>query len=190
MSRLHCLSHAFRQVKLQYPPVAVGGSPTSSICVTDAAPSRCAFATQSAPVSPPPITTTCRPAALIVSRGRGRRRAGDLRPELPRDPAVALEEVLHREVDAVELPSRHGQVARHAGADREDDGVVLAAQLVGGDVGADVDAVAELDALVHELAQPALDEALLDLEVRHAEADEPAARLVALVDDHACAPRG
>ncbi len=42
-----------------------GGSPSSSICVTDAASSRCALATQSAPVSPPPITITCLPAAVI-----------------------------------------------------------------------------------------------------------------------------
>ena len=44
---------------------SAGGSPTSSICVTDAAPSRCACATQSAPVSPPPTTSTCLPAAVI-----------------------------------------------------------------------------------------------------------------------------
>ncbi len=92
-------------------------------------------------------------------------------------------------MDAVELPSLYGQVARHAGADREDDGIVLAAKLVGGDVGADVDAVAELHALVRELAQAALDEALLELEVGHAEADEPAAGLVALVDDDAVPQR-
>ena len=48
-----------------------GGSPTSSICVTDAAPSRCAFATQSAPVSPPPITITCLPAAVITASPSG-----------------------------------------------------------------------------------------------------------------------
>ena len=46
----------------------VGGSPTSSIWVTDAGPSRWAFATQSAPVSPPPITITCLPAAVIARR--------------------------------------------------------------------------------------------------------------------------
>ena len=42
-----------------------GGSPSSSICVTEAAPSRCELPTQSAPVSPPPITITCLPAAVI-----------------------------------------------------------------------------------------------------------------------------
>ena len=48
-----------------------GGSPTSSICVTDAGPSRCALPTQSAPVSPPPITITCFPAAEMTRSGGG-----------------------------------------------------------------------------------------------------------------------
>jgi hypothetical protein len=49
-----------------------GGSPSNSICVTDAAPSRCAWPTQSAPVSPPPITITCFPAAVIDASRRMR----------------------------------------------------------------------------------------------------------------------
>ena len=48
-----------------------GGSPSSSIWVTEAAPSRCALPTQSAPVSPPPITTTCLPAAEMTRSGAG-----------------------------------------------------------------------------------------------------------------------
>ena len=58
------------------------------------------------------------------------------------------------------------------------------AQLLDGDVAADVDAEAELDALGRELLDPALDDPLLDLEVRNAEADEPAACLVALEHGH------
>ena len=50
---------------------ARGGSPSSSICVTDAAPSRWALPTQSAPVSPPPITITCLPAAEMTAPARG-----------------------------------------------------------------------------------------------------------------------
>ena len=53
---------------------------------------------------------------------------------------------------------------------------------VGRDVDAHVDAVLEAHALGLELLQPPLDDPLLDLEVRHAEADQPAAGLVALVD--------
>ncbi len=45
-----------------------GGSGSSSSCVTDSAPSRIELPTQSAPVSPPPTTTTCLPAAVITGR--------------------------------------------------------------------------------------------------------------------------
>ena len=56
------------------------------------------------------------------------------------------------------------------------------AKLVCRHVDADVDAEAELDPLGRELLDAPLDDVLLDLEVRDAEADEPAARLVALED--------
>jgi hypothetical protein len=54
----------------------------------------------------------------VLPRGRYRRvrRTGD--------EAVARVEVLHREVDAVELAPGHGQVTRHARARRDDDCVV------------------------------------------------------------------
>ena len=87
----------------------------------DAAPSRSELPTQSAPVSPPPITTTCLSFAVRpLQRGRlaARRRAG-----LRRDPAVAVVEVVHREVDAVELAAGHRQVARRARAGRQHDRV-------------------------------------------------------------------
>ena len=47
-----------------------GGSGMISSCVTDAAPWRCAVPRQSAPVSPPPMMTTCLPSAVMgqVSR--------------------------------------------------------------------------------------------------------------------------
>ncbi len=96
------------------------------------------------------------------------------------DRAGALIEVLHREVDAVELAARHGQVARNTRPGREHDGVVLFAKLI---ERRDIDAEAELDAFGDELLHAALDERLLDLELGNAEADEPARRLVALVDD-------
>ena len=154
-----------------------GGSPSSSICVTDAAPSRCELPTQSAPVSPPPITITCLPAAVI---GAGA-------PPSAATAAVAAVEVLHREVDAVELAAGDRQVARHARAGGDHDRVVLGPQLRRIDVTADVDAVLEPHALGDQLLEPALDHPLLDLEVRHAEAHEPAAGLVALVHGHGVA---
>src|SRR5271166_1296974 len=123
-------------------------------------------------------------ADLIADRGLGGRRLGS---ELARDPAVALIEVVHREVHAVELAARHRQVARHARAGRQHDRVIALAQLVDLYVGAHVDAAAELDALGCELLDAALNDALLDLEVRHAEAHEPADRLVALEQRHTVA---
>jgi hypothetical protein len=96
------------------------------------------------------------------------------------DPAVAPVQVVHREVHAVELAAGHRQVARHARADRQHDRVERPAQLVDGDVAADVDAAAQLDALGEQLLHAPLDDALLDLEVRHAEAAEAARGLVTL----------
>ncbi len=104
-------------------------------------------------------------------------RAGD-------DPRPVVE-VVHREMDTVELAARHRQVARDARAGGDHDGVVRRAQLLDIDVRAHVDAEPELDALGAQLVDTALDEPLLDLELRHAEAHEPTGRLVALVDDDA-----
>src|SRR5882724_527279 len=58
------------------------------------------------------------------------------------------------------------------------------AQLGNVEINANVDAEAELDALVAELCEPPLDDVLLDLEVRDAEPDQAAAGLVALEDSH------
>ena len=113
---------------------------------------------------------------------------GDRAVLRPGDRAVAHVEVVHREVDAVELAARDRQVARHARADREHDRVELGAQLVGGDVDARRRRrTAQLDALLGQLLDAALDDALLDLEVRHAEAHEAAGGLVALEQDDAVA---
>ena len=58
-----------------------------------------------------------------------RRRDHALGSRRARDEAVALVEVVHREVHAVELAARHRQVARHARAGCDDDRVELLAQL-------------------------------------------------------------
>ena len=88
---------------------------------------------------------------------------------------------------AVELAARDGQIARHARPDGEHDRVVARAELLGLDVAADVDAETELDPLRAQLLDATLDEALLDLELGHAEANEAARGLVALVHDHCLA---
>src|SRR5262249_44685305 len=91
-------------------------------------------------------------------------------------------EVLHREVHTVELATRDRQITRDARAGGEDHGVVGEPQLLRVDIPADVDAQPERHALRLELADAALDELPLDLELRHAEAHGPAGRLVALED--------
>ena len=82
------------------------------------------------------------------------------------------------------------EVAGHARAGREHDGVELRAQLLAGDVDADLDAEAQLDALGEQLVDAALHDPLLDLEVGDAEADEAARRLVALEEHDARVRRG
>jgi hypothetical protein len=77
-------------------------------------------------------------------------------------------------VDAVELAPGHGQVAGGGGATGEHHGVELRAQLVGRDVHADLDAGAELGALCGHLLDPAIEVALLHLELGDAVAEETA----------------
>ena len=88
--------------------------------VTEAAPCRCAVPRQSAPVSPPPMITTCLPCGVD-------RRVVELAERLQ----VAVGQVLHGQVDAGELPAGRGQVAADGGAAGQDDGVELRAQLLG-----------------------------------------------------------
>src|SRR5215212_6533562 len=96
--------------------------------------------------------------------------------------AVSLVEVVHRVMDARELAAGNLQIAMDAGADRNDHGVVLPGELVRGDVAAHVHVAAELDALVLEELHAPVDDPFLELGVGHAEAEQPAGRLVALVD--------
>src|SRR5262249_21773313 len=72
-------------------------------------------------------------------------------------------------------------------AGRDHDGIVTRAELARVDVDADVHSETELDALGLELVDAALHDRLLDLEVRHAEPDEPATGLVALEHRHCMA---
>ncbi len=88
---------------------------------------------------------------------------------------------------AVELPAGSRQVARDARAGCQHDRVEARAKLLNRKIAADVNATADLNALGHQLLYASLDNRLLDLEVRHAEADEPADRLVALEQGHAMA---
>ena len=141
------------------------------------APSRSAFETQSMPVSPPPITTT--PLAggadlALGSTGRAALGCGD--------PAVAAVEVLHREVDAVELAAGHLEVALDPRAGARTTASWPRAEPLDADVAADLDVADELDPLLLENRDPPVDDPLLELRIGHPEAQEPAGCLVALVD--------
>src|SRR5581483_3246492 len=96
---------------------------------------------------------------------------------------VLLRQELHREVDAAELASRHGEVARPRRAAGEHDGIELAPEVVGGHVDADVHVRAEGDALGRHLLHAAVDEPLLHLEVRDAVAQQPPDPVRALEED-------
>jgi hypothetical protein len=85
-------------------------------------------------------------------------------------------------VHALQLAPRHRQVAVHARADRDHHNVVALAQLGGGQVAADVDAVPEGHALLAEQVHAPVDDPLLELCVGHPEAQQAARALVALVD--------
>jgi hypothetical protein len=76
---------------------------------------------------------------VLVLGGNGLR----LRDFLALVPAVLLGEVLHREVDALEIAPLHRQVARTGRSPGEDDGVELGAQFFNLDVDADVRVRAE-----------------------------------------------
>ncbi len=136
--------------------------------VTDAAPWRCAVPRQSAPVSPPPMITTCLP------------RGGDGRSLRPRSPAwrppVGRRQVLHGLVDAVQVarraPAGRGPRWRRRPARSRR----IGPQLAGGDVRADVDAAAELGALGPHLVQAPVQVPLLHLELGDAVAEQAAGR--------------
>ena len=95
---------------------------------------------------------------------------------------VGPRQVFHRLVDAAELATRNRQVARFGRAPGQHDGIELGAQLGGRDVDADVDAGPEPSALGLHLGQPAVDVALLHLELGNAVAQQPADAVGALED--------
>ena len=157
-----------------------GGIGSSSNWVTDFAPWRFEVPTQSEPVSPPPMTTTCLP---LAHRSAHVLVAGDA-------PVLQRQEI-HREVHAVELAPGHRQVARRFGAAGEHHRVVVGEQLLRIDrprlavAGADrrrADHVVhlELDALGLHLLDAPVDQPLLHLEVGDAVAQQAADAVVLL----------
>ena len=109
------------------------------------------------------------------------------------DALILQRQELHREVHAVELAARNGQVARLLGAAREHHRVELGEQPVGshglarpvghalaGPLGSDVDAEAEHDALGLHLLDAPVDQRLLHLEIGDAVAQQSADAVVLL----------
>ena len=114
--------------------------------------------------------------ALAASRRASRRRP----TVVAGDDAVLLLEVRHREVHAREVAPGTSSGARLRGADGEAHGVEVLAELLARDRAADVDAGAELDALGRHLLEPAIEQALLHLEVGDAVAEQAADAVGAL----------
>ena len=102
----------------------------------------------------------CRCSRRRCRRRRARRRACPRRVDLVVNRVagtdlVRLHEVLHREVHAGQVAAGDRQVARHERAGGDHDGVVARAQVVPGDVDADVHAGAEPGALGLHLGEAA-----------------------------------
>ena len=79
--------------------------------------------------------------------------------------AVLRREVVHGEVNAIQLAARHAQVTRGGRAAGEHDGVEVREEIVGGDVDADMTACPEDDAFRLQQREPAIEHALFELEL-------------------------
>src|SRR5665648_498301 len=113
-----------------------------------------------------------------------------VRHDVARDDLVGLAQVLHREVDARQVGSGHVQPPRHTGTGGEQDGVVPGAELLEGDVLADLHTGPEPGAFGLHLGDPAVDQVLLELEVRDPVTEQAADPVVPLEDRHRVARPG
>ncbi len=132
---------------------------------------------QSLPVSPPPMTMTCLPSAVIC---------GLVALRLARDAPVLLRQEVHGEDEAVEVAPRRGgeEIERLLGAARQQQRIVPALQLLGRDALADVRVAMEDDAFRLHLLHAPLDDLLLHLEVGDAIGQQAAGLGGFLVDVH------
>ena len=97
---------------------------------------------------------------------------------------ILQREVLHGEVDAIELAARHGQIAGARGSAGEDERVELTPKIVDGDVDADVAAGAERHAFRHHQIEAPIEEFLFELELRNSVPEESADAIGALEHRH------
>ena len=136
-------------------PLAVGGTQAVGACV--------------------PTSQDNHPLALGGNPGGG----ADV---FPRQELVLLREVLHRQVDPVQVPPGYVQVPSLGGAARKADGVEGVAQLLHGDVDPHVGPGAELDTLLCHQVHPLAYHRLLKLELRYAQGQEAAYIVIPLED--------
>ena len=169
------------------PTRVAGGSGMISSWWTARAPCRWAVPRQSAPVSPPPMMTTCLPAAEI----------GEVSSEPSCTRLEGFRYSMARWMPA-QLPTGHPQVAGQGGAAGQHHGVVARHQLPGvdhravlrgrpGGVGVDGahrDPAPEHHALVGQLLEPPVEHRLLHLELGDPVAEEPAGPLGPLEHHH------
>ena len=103
---------------------------------------------------------------------------------IPRQPPILLRQILDREVHAGELAAGNLKVARPRRPAAEHDRVELAAQAGHRQIDADLDAGPELDAFRRHQRQPAIDEALFELELGDAVAQQAADAVGPFEDGH------
>ena len=106
------------------------------------------------------------------------------------DAAGCIRQELHGEVDTLEFTARNLHIARHGGTDGDDHGIVARAQIVPRDVFADLHAGAEHSAFGLHLFHTAVNEPLVEFEVRNAVAHQTADGVITLVYDHGVAGAG
>src|SRR5271165_3089769 len=141
-----------------------GGFGKISSWVINAAPWRTDVPMQSDPVSPPPITTTCLPAAVIVPCGAAF--------AVARAALVLLRQEIHREMDAVEFASRNLEVARRLGAAGYRHRVEFLDQRRHLDADPDLDLGTKGHALGFHLIDTAVDQPFLHFEIGDAVAQQ------------------
>ncbi len=128
---------------------------------------------QSAPVSPPPMMTTCLPVARRSELG--------IEPIALAAP-VLLRQVFHGEMNAAEFAAWNLKVARMFGTACKNDRVEVMLQIFHGNILADMRAGNELHAFGFHLRQSPVDDVLFQFEIRNAVAQQTADAIGLLID--------
>src|SRR3978361_1071651 len=141
---------------------------------------------QSAAVSPPPITATCLPAALMVGSAGGAAGWSCGGARCGAEP-VLLGEVVHGRVYASQVGAGDLEGTFPQCSDGEHHCIVLVADGVNADVAAHLGVTAKPHALLLEDLDASVDHPFLELEVGHSEAHKAADGFAALVHGHGVA---